>query len=167
MGTVFISYSAKDADSARRLTGALAGHGVDVLLDADEVRPGKHWRESLEDGLRSSDTVVVLIGPNPSDTARNEWSHVLQMSWDPERDLSFVPVLLPGAEPPAFLQGQPLLRVHEDGWDWDRIADVVEKSPTGTFAWRSPDTGKAALADRLAAIQKVAATLPDDPQDEG
>lgn len=163
MGTVFVSCSGKDADSARRLKGALAGHGLDVWPDTDDLQLVDH----IQARLRSSDAVVVLIGPDPSDTARNEWSQALQMSWDPDRELSFVPVLLPGAEPPAFLQGQHVIRVEEDGWDWDRIADIVEKSPSSTFTWQPPNASKSALADRLAAIQKVAATLPDDPQDEG
>jgi hypothetical protein len=131
------------------------------------AEPGEKWAERIQDGLRSSDAVVVLIGPDPSNAARNEWSHALQMSWDPERELSFVPVLLPGAEPPAFLQDQQLIRVDEDAWDWDRVADVVEKSSTRTFTWRSSDAAKSVVADRLTALEKVAAALPDDPQDEG
>jgi hypothetical protein len=162
VGKIFISYSHADADSARHLEGALAGHGVDVRRDADEPRPGAH----VQAGLGSSDAMVVLIGSEPTNTARNAWSQALQMTWDPERDLSLVPVLLPGAQAPAFLQDQPLIRV-EDGWDWDRIAAAVEKSPPSASARQLDAKGKAALADRLAAIQKVAATLPDDPQDQG
>jgi hypothetical protein len=71
------------------------------------------------------------------------------------------------AEPPAFLQDQQLIRVDEDAWDWDRVADVVEKSSTRTFTWRSSDAAKSVVADRLTALEKVAAALPDDPQDEG
>ena len=64
-------------------------------------------------------------------------------------------------------RAQQLIRVDEDAWDWDRVADVVEKSSTRTFTWRSPDAAKSVVADRLTALEKVAAALPDDPQDEG
>jgi TIR domain len=61
---VFISYSHGDIDRAW-LTGfveRLRRHGVSVWLDTEQIPPGQPWRDAIEDGLRNSDSIVLVLG---------------------------------------------------------------------------------------------------------
>ncbi|MBV9770123.1 MAG: toll/interleukin-1 receptor domain-containing protein [Bryobacterales bacterium] len=64
--TVFISYSAGDADWARSFARALKERGVNVWFDEFDVLPGEPVRDALEVGLRSSDVLVALLDADPS-----------------------------------------------------------------------------------------------------
>lgn len=163
---VFVSFSHKDEESARSLKRALNAHGFDVWQD-DGIRPGDRWVESATRGLRASSAVVLLIGADPSDADRNEWSHVLALSWDPQREVRLVPVLLPNADPPAFLRDQQVMRVGDDANPWDRVVDALEGSDAGISEWRVSDTTRTVVAERLTALEKLAATLPHDVTEQG
>lgn len=163
MSRVFVSYSHQDEDSARALKSALARHGLDVWLTADEIRPGDKIVDRIRDGLRSASVVVLLVGTQPSTWARNEWSQALQMIWDADRKVPLVPIILPNADPPTFLRDQPHLRIHEDSGDWEDLAKVIETPPT-TFRWRTSDIAKSNLARRFNELAKAAAALPEDPE---
>ncbi len=160
--SVFVSYSHQDEEAAHNLKRALGRRGFDAWLARDEIGPGDNVVDRIQEGLRSASAVVLLIGKEPSTWARNEWSQALGMSWDADRALSLVPVLLPDAEPPPILRDHLQVRIQDDPKDWDRVADMLERSPDDTFAWRTSDSARTDVADRLTALEKVAATLPDD-----
>jgi nucleoside 2-deoxyribosyltransferase len=69
-GTVFVSYSHREADWAKNFARALADRGVHVWLDQFEVKAGERLQEATEKGLRESELFVTLIDPanikNPS-----------------------------------------------------------------------------------------------------
>ena len=62
---VFISYSHQDADKEWRkeFVRALEQQGVDVWLDEERIRPGDTISDTIEAGLRGSDTIIYLINP--------------------------------------------------------------------------------------------------------
>jgi hypothetical protein len=159
---VFISYSHQDEDSARTLKHALVGHGHDVWLAADEIRAGDSFTDRMRDGMRSAEVVVLLIGQHPSPLARNEWSRALQRSWDTEGEVALVPVVLDDAEIPTFLHDQQHVRIQEDTAGWEPLAEMLGTVRPTAFEWRTPDTGRTELANRLNELEKIAAALPDD-----
>jgi hypothetical protein len=64
--TVFVSYRRSDSPSAaRQVAEALrARFGSErVFFDTRDLRPGTDWHRDIEDRVRSSDVVVVVIGP--------------------------------------------------------------------------------------------------------
>jgi len=160
MSRVFLSYSHEDEAAARTAKAVLAQHGLDVWLAGDEIRAGERFADRIRDELHAATAVVLLIGKHPSNWARNEWSLALERSWNRERALNLLPVLLPGAEPPTFLMNLAYVQIVDETTDWKLIAEMIETSPAGTLSWRSSEIAKAALATRLTALEKVAALLP-------
>jgi len=162
---VFVSYSHEDEGLARTLKTFLAERGLDAWIADDEIAPGDSVASRVRDGMKSASAFVLLIGTQPSSWARNEWSQALQMSWDEKRSLPLIPVLLHHADPPGFLRDQWHVRLDHDRPDWDRIAHVLENSGEA-FHWRTSESARTGVADRLNQLEKVAATLPDEPEDE-
>lgn len=59
---VFLSHNSSDKPLVRKLKQLLAKAGLRVWLDEDELRPGINWQPLLEEGVRSSKSIAVLIG---------------------------------------------------------------------------------------------------------
>lgn len=60
-GKVFLSYSRNDADFARALTSAIQGQVREVWVDWQAIKPSEKWRQSIADGIRESDALIVLV----------------------------------------------------------------------------------------------------------
>jgi len=65
---VFLSYSAKDKDFARRLAGDLDRAGIEVWRDEGELRVGESLA-AIELAIRSSDCLVVIVSRAASESA--------------------------------------------------------------------------------------------------
>ena len=59
----FISYSHRDKGWVRSLVENLVNEGVDVWLDEKEISVGESIADKIEEGLRSSDSLVLVISP--------------------------------------------------------------------------------------------------------
>jgi hypothetical protein len=161
MKPVFVSYSHEDQDVAQQLKQALAGHGFEAWLASDEIRPGQRVVDHIRDSLENASAVVILIGKQPSDWARYEWSQALELSWDEDRSVPLVPVLLHDAHPPSFLRDRRLLRFAGDPRDWEQVARTLEHAQTIERAL--PGDQGIALTERLVELKKTAAVLADEP----
>jgi hypothetical protein len=73
MSHVFISYSKKNRDSARRLADDIQQHGFDIWID-DRIDYGSSWEREIQDAIRDCAAFVVLMTPESaaSDWVRNE-----------------------------------------------------------------------------------------------
>ena len=61
MADVFISYSRKNSDFVHKLDDALTAAGRDVWVDWQDIARGEDWWRSIEVGIDSSDTVLVVV----------------------------------------------------------------------------------------------------------
>jgi lactate dehydrogenase-like 2-hydroxyacid dehydrogenase len=61
---VFISHSSKDEALAAKVVSYLERAGLDVWYDEREIMPGDNSGEKIDQGLRESDAMVVLLTPN-------------------------------------------------------------------------------------------------------
>jgi len=68
---VFISYSLKDKPWVAEFASALKEAGVKALFDVAELSPGDRWQDQIQDALRSSRTLVVILSRN---SAENPWT---------------------------------------------------------------------------------------------
>ncbi|HEY0073964.1 MAG TPA: toll/interleukin-1 receptor domain-containing protein [Abditibacteriaceae bacterium] len=59
---VFMSHNSKDKPMVRQLNAALKARGLKVWFDEEELRPGIPWQRLLEEGIKSSGSVAVLVG---------------------------------------------------------------------------------------------------------
>lgn len=60
---VFISYSRSDYSWARDFAKSMVDNGIDVWFDQFTVRAGDSLTDAVEEGLRKSDALVLLITP--------------------------------------------------------------------------------------------------------
>jgi len=66
MAKVFISYSRKDIDFAKRLTGELQKSELDLWIDWEGIPPTVDWWKEIEKGIEEADIFVFLISPDAS-----------------------------------------------------------------------------------------------------
>jgi hypothetical protein len=61
LGRVFISYSHNDQEWAKEFASSLRARGVDVWFDLWSIAPGEPISTAIEQGLRNSDAIVILL----------------------------------------------------------------------------------------------------------
>jgi hypothetical protein len=64
MSHVFISYSRKDTDFARKLSKGLEDYGKDTWVDWDEIRPSALWWQEILRAIDASDMFIFIISRN-------------------------------------------------------------------------------------------------------
>jgi formylglycine-generating enzyme required for sulfatase activity len=70
MARVFVSYSRKDLSFVERLATDLKNAGFDIWYDVSGLGGGSRWRVEIEDAIRSSQFVIVVLSP---DSIASEW----------------------------------------------------------------------------------------------
>jgi len=79
MTSLFISYSRKDIDSARKLTEAFKDQGLDFWIDWEGIPPTVDWWREIEKGIEEADTFLFLISPDSAKSkyCRKEIEHAV------------------------------------------------------------------------------------------
>jgi hypothetical protein len=79
MKRIFISYSRLDRDFATRLAKSLADLGADVWIDYEDIPAGLKWSSAIQEGLDTSDGLLVIISPESmvSSNVEDEWQYFL------------------------------------------------------------------------------------------
>lgn len=79
---IFVSYSRKDQVFATRLADALTKLGADVWIDLEDIPAGTRWSKAIQNGLDTSDLMVVLISPSSSVSpdVEDEWNYFIDQS---------------------------------------------------------------------------------------
>ncbi len=72
-GAGFVSHSTEDAAIARQVADALRAAGIGVWIAPDSIKPGEAYNEAIVAGLRSCETLVVLVSK-----ASNVSKHVMR-----------------------------------------------------------------------------------------
>lgn len=92
---VFLSHNSKDKKAVIALGERLKACGLKVWLDVWELRPGERWQDALEDIIRTTRTVAVLVGKD----GLGPWEAIEMHACLNEfasRRLRVIPVLMPG-----------------------------------------------------------------------
>jgi hypothetical protein len=58
---VFISYNSEDSTVARQVKDFLESKGLEVLIDQDDLPPGKSIMEFIQESIKSSDAVLSIV----------------------------------------------------------------------------------------------------------
>ena len=64
MPDVFISYSRKDKEFARRLHDALADNGRDIWIDFEDIPLSADWWAEIRAGIEGSNVFIFIISPD-------------------------------------------------------------------------------------------------------
>src|SRR5258706_11624768 len=79
MARVFLSYDREDSDFAEIVQARLSKAGHETLMDFDILDAGESWREALDQAIRESDALVVVMTPEAATSAyvSYEWAFAL------------------------------------------------------------------------------------------
>ncbi len=106
---IFVSYTEKDRELARRIATLLEAHGWSVWWDR-RIPAGETWRSVLESALEGMRCMVVLWS---SRSIVSEWVH--EEASEGRRQGKLFPVLLEAVRPPAGFR--ELQAADLSGWD--------------------------------------------------
>ena len=108
---VFLSYSHADKSFAAKLRRRLEENGLSFNDPGSPFRAptgsqvvGTSWRRRVEEAIRSSDAVLLLLSPRQKadELQQLTWMLALEAAWADSKPL--VPILLRNAELPAFVR---------------------------------------------------------------
>lgn len=99
MQKIFISYSRKDIDFARKLAGDLEKADYDIWWDITDLRGGDDWVKTLPAAIASSDLFIIILSPNSveSEWVRKEYTQALN------RRKKIVPIMFEACDVPFAL----------------------------------------------------------------
>jgi len=95
MTKLFISYSRKDSDTARKLIQALNELNYDAWVDWKDISPAADWMDQILRGIESVDAFIFLVSPDSiiSDVCKVEVSHAAK------NNKRIIPVVVRQADP--------------------------------------------------------------------
>ncbi|RWO49212.1 toll/interleukin-1 receptor domain-containing protein, partial [Mesorhizobium sp.] len=66
---VFISYSRRDIGFVDQLQAALDDHGIDTLVDREDIEKGEAWWLRIEQLIAESDTVIFVLSRDSANSS--------------------------------------------------------------------------------------------------
>ncbi|MET9951153.1 toll/interleukin-1 receptor domain-containing protein [Streptomyces sp. NPDC006339] len=124
-GKVFVSYSRRDSTFAERLHRELSGRLREVWVDWLDIEPSARWRERIDEAIRGSDAVIVLLS---RDSLRSKYCWL-----ECERALALRKRVLPIVIDPALEHGASAA-LRENGWDPLADFQLLRMSRSEEFA---------------------------------
>jgi energy-coupling factor transporter ATP-binding protein EcfA2 len=114
---VFLSYARSDGVAAAELNSWLRAHGFRTFFDRSDLRPGFPWIRALEDAIRRSNAVAILIGRHGMGNTQQYERELALVRQTRDKRFPVIPVLLPGCEnpPTGFLQLLTWIDLSRDG----------------------------------------------------
>lgn len=133
MPQVFISYSRKDKEFARRLTDALAMRKLDSWVDWQDIPPSADWVEEVYKGAETSDVFLFIVSP---DSARSEICR-RELDFAAKNGKRIIPVVArntnPGIAPPEVSRLNWIFFREED--DFGQALELLVKAIKTDLNW--------------------------------
>lgn len=139
---VFISYSHEDKSWVSEFVSALRTGGVDPWFADVELAPGDRWADKIQDALRASDTLIVVLSPNHL-TSRWVFFELGAAIADKKRIVPVLAANLDIAQIPIPLRQFQVLRANSPQEAGQKVAAVLE---TGTHEQKA--RGKSASGSK-------------------
>jgi hypothetical protein len=128
---VFLSYSSKDRELARKVRSVLVQEGLDVWDHGLEIMPGDNWAEEIGQALKESEAMVVLLTPSAleSDVVRWEIDYALGNPAYAQRLISVLvgrPEQIPEEKIPWILRRLKMITLPEPNGDVEAIKQIAQ-----------------------------------------
>src|SRR5438093_11503856 len=123
---VFLSYSMQDQNWVREFASALHDKGVSSWFDATQIAPGESLAERIEEALRESRVLVLIVNPR---TIRNP-SMSFELGAAVADKKRIIPVLMedvPAEDVPPWISRYQLLRESSPRRAGERVAEALNK----------------------------------------
>jgi SAM-dependent methyltransferase len=135
----FISYNSKNRREVEVIDDYLTHSGLAVFFDQRSISAGDKFPSKIEDALRESASILVIIGPQGVGPWQEEENYAFQvLQVDSGGDKRIIPVLLPGAsldprskDVPLFLRTRSYFKFDADIDDKDDLFNLVGILPKG------------------------------------
>jgi SAM-dependent methyltransferase len=104
----FLSYNSKNSDIVRLIYDYLTNSGLRIFFDKEDIPPGEPFQKKLEDALRESASILVLVGQagvGPWQEVENYEFQILNIG---RKNRKIIPVILPNAEFNIDIAGIPM-----------------------------------------------------------
>ncbi len=130
MPQVFISYSQKDTDIARKLAKDLEKAGFDVWWDISDLKGGDAWIRAIQAALKASKYCLVILSPNSveSEWVEKEYTYAIGLG------LKIIPILYKTCEVPMALANIQYIDFRGNKYDrgLKKLLTVLEAPPDTT-----------------------------------
>lgn len=138
----FISYNSKNLSEARQINAYLSNSGFRVFFDKKDIKPGDHFQKILENALRASGSVLVLIGENNIGPWQEQETYMFQiLERAHESGKKIIPLLIGSkgfdsnnAEVPLFLNQYHGIDLGANLSDPEKLFEVMDALPWSSFA---------------------------------
>jgi TIR domain/Restriction endonuclease len=147
---VFVSYASTDSAAAKAIVEGLRSLDLNVWLDADELRPGNHWAESIRTAISASAYFLLLLSKN---SVRSSWlDHGVEavLKELQSRDVTFMPVLLEDCNIPSSLAVYQWFDMRSGVKEnLEKLSEALKSTPKIDFEKLSPQTFERLVVDLL------------------
>lgn len=113
---MFVSYAQADKGVARQVAEALRDAGLLVWIDAWDLAPGDSIAERIDQGIASSDILLVLLSQSSvaSQWVQKELSTALSGELR-DRAITVIPALIEDCDVPPLLADRQYLDLRREG----------------------------------------------------
>jgi hypothetical protein len=155
---VFLSHNSKDKPRVRELCEKLKRCGLQGWLDEEQLRPGIPWQQLLEEGVKSSSSIAVLVGNDGLGPWEDEeMQGALRLAVKDKR--AIIPVLLPGAPT------QPRLPMFLGNRTWVDLREGLTEAGVGKLVWgiTGKKPGQSTSTDEIVSQNRELSAKPTAP----
>ncbi len=135
MNSTFISYSQEDRALASRLAGDLERLGIPYWYDQMEIEPGDNFVTKIDDGLRSSNVMCMILTRHLYEnkrTAREEWTNTLARVIG-RRDARIIPLKFDDSVVPPLLAARSQIDMRDYKSGLEKLVAYLDKANVYTF----------------------------------
>lgn len=147
---VFLSYASADSAAAKVIVAGLRSRDLSVWLDADELRPGDHWTDSIRSVISVSAYFLLLLSKR---SVQSSWiAHEVETMLKElqSRDVTFLPVLLEDCDIPSPLATYQCFDMRSGiEENLEKLAEALRLTPKIDFEKLSPQTFEQLVVDLL------------------
>lgn len=157
MGTVFVSHSSKDRETALRICGALEEKGIRCWISSRDIGPGENFGAAIVRAIRAAKVMLLVFSANAA--ASDEIKKELVLAG--QSRLSVIPARIEDVAPEGAFAYEFATRQWVDLFaDWDHEISrlgvwILNSLAVAEF---SPET-----AIGTAPVERALAPLPDGP----
>ena len=125
---IFLSYSSKDRPWVSEFVATLKESGVKAWFDVSDLAPGERWQEKIQEALRDSETLVVILSQN---SVESPWTffELGAAVADQKRIIPIVTEDFDLSRLPLLLKQYRLLKESSPQAAGKRVAEVLEAEP--------------------------------------
>jgi WD40 repeat protein len=139
MSNIFISYSRKDIEFARKIVLALAENDLDTWIDWQSIPKGEDWEQEIYRGIEAAETFVFLMSVDSvrSEMCNKEIAHAKQ------NNKRVIPIVIGDADPDEFLLSISRDEIKRRNWilcrnqydDFERVIHEIIQTARTNYEW--------------------------------